>query len=121
VSDLKVRMYTLKTCSTCRKAVKWLKERGVEVEQLPVRESPPDRESLASWMTSDNLKPYLNTSSKDYRSRGLSGRQLTLDEALDEIEACPNLIKRPLTVWGDEADFGFKEARFEERLAALMG
>ena len=113
--------YGLKTCSTCRAAKKHLASRGVFVDERPIREAPPDRESLRRWMTGPSLKPYLNTSSQDYRDRGLSGRELSVDEALDEIEACPNLLKRPLTVWGDEAEFGYREARFDARIDALGG
>lgn len=114
-----VRVYALKTCDTCRKALRWLAERGVPVQVIPVREAPPSRDELRGWMAGKAVRACLNTSSRDYAQRGLSGRELTVDEALDEIGACPNLIKRPLTVWGSEAEFGFKPQRFEALLASL--
>lgn len=115
---LTVRFYGLKTCDTCRKAKRLLQERGAVVEELPIRESPPDREQLRRWMSGPNLRSYLNTSSEDYRSRGLSKRDLDLDQVLDLVAETPNLLRRPITVWGDEAEFGFDPERFEARLKA---
>ena len=116
-----IRFYGLKTCSTCRKAKKWLAERGVAIDERAIRDEPPSREELSAWIEGENMKPFLNTSSKDYREAGLSQRQISKLDLLDLTEQTPNLLKRPIAVWPGGATFGFKEAEYEARLAAMKG
>ncbi len=108
-----VTFYGLKTCDTCRKAKKYLQEKGVIFQERAIRETPPSREELLRWIDPERLRSHLNTSSEDYRRLDLSKRTLTVAEALDLIEATPNLIKRPVLVVGDEAVFGFQPERYD--------
>ena len=39
-------IYTLKTCDSCRKATKWLKENHIPFQEIPIRETPPSTEDL---------------------------------------------------------------------------
>ncbi|MBL9133115.1 MAG: arsenate reductase family protein, partial [Verrucomicrobiaceae bacterium] len=36
-----MKVYAYQGCSTCRNAVKWLKGKGIEHEEIPIRETPP--------------------------------------------------------------------------------
>ena len=90
---------------------------GVLIDERPVREAPPARADLDRWIDGDNLRAYLNTSSEDYRSRGLSTTPLTRELVLDLVGETPNLIKRPVVVFGDRAVFGFKPEAYD----ALLG
>jgi arsenate reductase len=112
-----VIFYGLATCDTCRKAKKYLKGRGVTLLERPIRETPPSRADLERWIDAGDLKAFLNTSSEDYRSRGLSKRTLSKAEVLDLIDATPNLIKRPVVVVGDRAVFGFKPEAYDALLS----
>ena len=46
-----LRVYSYKGCDSCRKALKWLKERNIEFENLAIRETPPKRDELAKMLS----------------------------------------------------------------------
>jgi len=89
-----VTFYGLKTCDTCRKAKKYLQEKGVIFQERAIRETPPSREELLRWIDPERLRSHLNTSSEDYRRLDLSKRTLTVAEALDLIEATLSTRRR---------------------------
>lgn len=109
--------YELPTCTTCKKAKKYLQEKEILFEERPIRLEPPSREQLDIWMAeNDSIKKYLNTSSEDYRKLGFAKQNISKEMALDAIAQNPNLIKRPLCIIGTKAIFGFKEELYEEYL-----
>lgn len=92
-------LHTYAKCSTCRDAVKWLRERGIPFEEHPIREQPPGLEALRRAFADlgGDLRPLFNTSGQDYRALGLKDRLPTMDteEALRLLAGNGNLIKRP--------------------------
>ena len=66
---MKFKFYEYEKCSTCIKARKWLSERNLDFECIPIHENPPSAKELERLLVSHNgeRKKLLNTSSKDYR------------------------------------------------------
>ena len=50
-------------CGTCKKAQKWLEEKGVEFEKRPMKEAHPTQEELRKWIKLSGLpiKRFFNT------------------------------------------------------------
>jgi arsenate reductase len=118
MSGLKVYCYV--RCGTCRKALKWLDERGITYQELPVRETPPSVAELQMALKSDsNIRKLINTSSKDYREIGLKDKldDLSADEVFGLLQENGNLVKRPFVVSGNSAWAGFNEDVWEQRLS----
>ncbi|QQL44953.1 Spx/MgsR family RNA polymerase-binding regulatory protein [Sulfuriroseicoccus oceanibius] len=115
-----IRVYAYKNCDGCRKAVNWLGQRGVEFEQLPVRETPPSVEELefAATAVDGGLRKLFNTAGKDYREMGMKDKlpQMTEEEAIELLSQHGNLVKRPLLLDRERgiALAGFKEAVWAE-------
>ena len=42
--------YGLNTCDTCRRAKKYLREKGVELDERAIRQAPPSRAELERWI-----------------------------------------------------------------------
>lgn len=107
-----IEVYEYSKCSTCRKALKWLAERGVEHVTVPIVETPPSKEALEQiWRRSGlPLRKLFNTSGQSYRQGGFKERLASMseDEALSALAADGKLIKRPLVVGEDFALVGFK-------------
>ena len=105
------------TCSTCRRARKWLAERGIEHEVIALKDSPPDAETLRALWTRSGLplKRFFNTSGQSYRAGGWRDRIKTISDgdALAALAADGMLIKRPLVDAGHAVLVGFKEAEWE--------
>lgn len=97
--------YGYRNCSTCRKALAWLRQLGIEVEIREIRETPPSPGELAYalQMLQGDRKRLLNVAGAEYRSMGLKNRIDALhdDELFAMIQSCGNLCKRPLLI--DEA------------------
>lgn len=108
-----IKVYSYKGCDSCRKALKWLKEREIEFEVLPIRETAPSRSELATMLAvfDGNIKKLFNTSGKDYRDLGLGKRlsSMSVDEAFDLLTENGNLVKRPFMLAGDRGLVGFNE------------
>ncbi len=108
---MKVVIYTLKTCDTCRKATKWLKENRIPFQEIPIRETPPSTEDLTRALANLNgdIRKLFNTSGQDYRSLNLKDKlpTLTKDESIALLASNGNLIKRPFLISGETVLAGF--------------
>ena len=119
MSGLKV--YTLSNCDTCRKAVKWLRARGVDFEERAIRETPPSVAELRTVLAAygGELKKLFNTAGGEYRAQQLGEKLPTLSEAqaLALLASNGSLVKRPLAVGGGVALVGFGEAAWAAAFA----
>lgn len=109
---MKVRIYILATCDSCRKATKWLSTHGISFQIIPIRENPPSEAKLhAALKSTGDIRKLFNTSGQDYRTLGMRGKLPTLSEteALSLLAANGNLIKRPFLVSGTTTLVGFNE------------
>ena len=71
-----ITVYCYSRCSTCRKALKWLDEKGIKYEQKDIRTEHPDRDTLKKYYEKSGLplKRFFNTSGIPYRELGLSAK-----------------------------------------------
>jgi arsenate reductase len=112
-------VYVYRNCSTCRKALAWLDERGIAYEERAIRETPPSTGELALGLqTMGKATKIINTSSKDYRASGLKDQleSLSPESLFEELRKNGNLVKRPFVVTGSAAFAGFNEELWESRL-----
>lgn len=112
-------LYQHPNCNTCKKAIRWLDERGVEYEKIDLREVSPDAGTLARVQERLGVpvKKLFNTSGQSYRKGGWKDRlpNLSEDEARDALANDGMLVKRPLLV-GDALAIGFREDDWAERI-----
>ena len=107
-------LYGIPTCGTVRKARKWLDEHGIDYDWVDLRENPPDREQLETWLARFGFKPMRNTSGGAYRALGDEKKTWGDDEWLAAFAADAMLLKRPvLEIDGRPAAVGFKQPEWE--------
>ena len=108
-------------CTTCKKALKWADERGVEYEKRPIKEKNPSEEELRKWHAASGLplKRFFNTSGQLYRSLRLKDRlpEMSEEEMITLLASDGMLVKRPLLVTDKGAFPGFREKEWEELLS----
>lgn len=105
---MSLTVYHLKTCDTCRKAIKLLKEHH-ELNLIDVRADGVADAVIKDWISSLGYDAILNTRSTTWR--GLSDEEksnLDADKALRLLSAHPTLIKRPVITDGDRVTIGWK-------------
>lgn len=110
-------------CSTCRKALRFLRDRSIEPEIRSVIDCPPSRDELARLHRSSGLplRRFFNTSGRRYRELNLSARMdaLSDEQRLDLLASDGMLLRRPLAVLDDGTVLvGFRAEEWTRALAA---
>lgn len=114
---MKLTVYHLKTCDTCRKAIKALSAVGHELTLVDVRADGIAPDTLAQIMGIVGRDALLNTRSTTWR--GLPDdvkTDIDNERALALMEAHPTLIKRPVLDTGDGVFVGWTQAVQDEFL-----
>ena len=116
------RLYSYTGCSTCRKALAWLAERGIrpgdQLDVIDITLSPPAEPELRQALADLGRKRLFNTSGQSYRSLGAATIQaMDDDQAIAALAADGRLIKRPflITATGTIVT-GFKPEEWQELL-----
>lgn len=113
-----LEIYQHPTCSTCKKARKWLDEHEIEYQSFNMIEAPPSKEKLTEWMQASDLPVlrFFNTSGNRYRELGLKERvpRMNIEEAAALLSTDGMLIKRPLIATGKVTTVGFNEKVYQE-------
>lgn len=101
-------LYHNPQCSTSRKALALLRERGMEPRVVEYLKTPPSRDELKAiaQATGEPLRALLRTKQPEYLAQGLDNPSLTDDQLLDAMLATPVLINRPLLVTPKGARLG---------------
>ena len=114
-----LQVYSYNRCSTCRKALAWLTERGIAHEVYDITLTPPSKVMLAAaHLSLGDRKQLFNTSGQSYRAMGAAVvRALTDDQAMDALAADGKLIKRPFVEVNSSTYLtGFKPDLWESAL-----
>lgn len=104
-------------CTTCKKAVKWLKDNNVEAEIRHIVEEPLSKEEIKQLhlKSGEPIKKFFNTSGMKYRELGLKDKLSTMseEECYELLASDGMLVKRPLAFDNKKVTLGFKEAVYE--------
>ncbi|MEG0292400.1 MAG: arsenate reductase family protein [Anaerovoracaceae bacterium] len=111
-------IYCYPKCSTCKKAIKWLDDRGIEYEYKDISLENPNAEELGEFYKKSGLeiKRFFNTSGLKYRELNLKDRLIDMDdkEKLELLGTDGMLVKRPLVIGENFVLTGFKEVEWTE-------
>lgn len=103
-----VTIYHNPKCSTSRKALDLLRERGIEPTVIEYLKSPPSVAELKSIARASGqpLRALLRTKQAEYLEQGLDDPKLGDDELARAMHATPVLIERPIVVTAKGARLG---------------
>jgi arsenate reductase len=107
-------------CSTCKKALAWLRAHEIEVTVRPIVDEPPSVDELRRWIPQSGLpiRRWLNTSGLSYRALGKAKIDaMTDDEITTALAHDGKLVRRPVLVRGATVLVGFDERTYAERFA----
>ena len=115
-----LKVYAYAKCDTCRKALKFLRDRKIVFKELAIRETPPTLSELEAMLNArGNIRRLFNTSGADYKALGLSEKlpKISETEALGLLANNGNLVKRPF-LSGDGVNLvGFNEVEWRAAFA----
>jgi arsenate reductase len=114
-----MKIYTYQGCSTCKNAVKWLKQHSIAHQEIAIRETPPSLAELKAALAAKegDLRSLFNVSGQDYRAKNLKDKLpgMSTEEALSLLASNGNLVKRPFAIDSPKQRFlvGFKEPEWQ--------
>ena len=104
-------------CTTCKKALNWVKEAGYEAEVRPIKEENPTAEELKQWHEKSGLplKRFFNTSGNLYKEQALKDKLPTMseEEQYQLLSTDGMLVKRPLLITDKGVCPGFSQEEWE--------
>lgn len=108
-------------CTTCKRAEKFLSERGYEYSYRNIKEDKPSAEELRHWHKTSGLalKSFFNTSGILYREHKIKDKlaDMSEEEQYALLASDGMLVKRPILLYRDKVLAGFKEERWLELLS----
>jgi arsenate reductase len=115
-----IKVYAYAKCDTCRRSLKFLRERRILFREIAIRDTPPALPELKAMLTArGDIRNLFNMAGADYRALGLSSKlaKLSEAEALRLLAKNGNLVKRPF-VCGDGVNLvGFNEIEWKAAFA----
>jgi len=113
-------VYILKSCDTCRKALKWLAAENIEASIHDIRSDGISQKTIAAAVSSLGWETVLNRRSTSWRALNDDQKQdMDADKAIALIAENPTLMKRPLFISGQDFVAGFDKTA-QEKLKNLI-
>ena len=115
---MQIELYGLKNCDGCRKAMRALAARDVDVEFHDIREAANTTRVVAWIAEHADWQAFVNRRSTTWRNLPPEQREgLDKSRALALLEAHPTLIKRPVLRIGEHCMAGYREDAVDAALA----
>jgi arsenate reductase-like glutaredoxin family protein len=90
---------------------------GAELEERDYAKQPLNAAELKQLFKNRDPREFLNSKSPAFKAKGLTGKKLSAQQAIDLMVEDPNLIKRPLVAVNGELIAGFDKERLKSALA----
>lgn len=118
-----LKVYSYQRCSTCRNAIKYLSNLGVEYREIDIITNRPTRAELERMLKfqGGNLKALFNSSGELYRELNIKDKlpAMSKAQAFDLLSKHGKLIKRPFVIGSDIGLVGFRVDEWDEKLSSL--
>lgn len=109
------RIYGIRNCDACRKAIRWLRDRGVKYEFVDIRSDVLDDGMLKRWQEAVGWEELLNKRSITWRKIPAFDRSgLDSTTARQLIQQNPTVMKRPVLDVGTGLVLGFDESAYSD-------
>jgi arsenate reductase (glutaredoxin) len=103
-------------CSTCKKALRWLADHGIEVDVRPIVTEPPSASELKAWIPRSGkpVRKWLNTSGQSYRAMDKERVAAAADAEIARwLSRDGKLVKRPVVVTSKSVLVGFDPEAYD--------
>jgi arsenate reductase (glutaredoxin) len=97
------------TCTTCRKARRFLERRGFQLYFRDLSKERLSSAELEKLIGKRDYTDFLNTRNEIYRKKKMKEHPPSRAEAIRMMSKEPNLIRRPVIVAGGRVVVGFDE------------
>lgn len=112
----KVKVYEKPTCTTCRKVVKILADKGISFDKIDYFIEPFTKAKLKQLLKKMNMTPVelLRKNEDAYKMLDMKNKSYTNEEVLNFMMLNASLIQRPIVEYGDKAVLARPPEKIEE-------
>ena len=106
-----ITIYTTPSCSSCRKAKKWLEEHHLEYEEKNLFSHRITIEDIQLMLknSENGFEDIISTRSKVFKEQELDPDSMTTNELIDFILDNPSVLKRPILIEKDKMQVGYND------------
>lgn len=108
---MSVTIYTQSSCSSSRKALKWLKENKIDFTEKRITSQPltiTEFKNILS-MTEDGTDEIIATNSNDFKNLNIDIDQLSIQELYKLIQQYPRMLRSPILLDEKRIQIGYNE------------
>ncbi len=101
----KINVYEKPTCTTCRKMIKLLKEKGYDFDRINYYIEPFTKEKLEELLKKAGIKPseLIRRKGDPYKALDMKNNSYTEEQILNFMVENPDLVERPIIEKGNKA------------------
>ena len=112
----KINVYEKPTCTTCRKTIKLLQEKGYEFDRINYYIKPFTKNKLKTLLKKMDMKPseLLRKNEKAYKELDTKNNSYSESQLLDKMVANHDLVQRPIVELGNKAVLARPVGKIEE-------
>lgn len=106
-----VTIYTQSSCSSSRKALKWLKENNIAYTEKRITSQPltlTEFKNILS-MTEDGTDEIIAINSNDFKNLDLDIEQLSIQQLYELIQKHPRMLRSPILLDEKRIQIGYNE------------
>ncbi|KGR92354.1 regulatory protein [Ureibacillus massiliensis 4400831 = CIP 108448 = CCUG 49529] len=106
-----VTIYTQSSCSSSRKAIKWLKENHIDFVEKRITSQPLSLMEFKNIlrMTEDGTDEIIATNSNDFKNLNVDIEQLSIQELYNLIQKHPRMLRSPILLDEKRIQVGYNE------------
>lgn len=106
-----IRIYTTPSCSSCRKAKKWLEEHRLDYEEKNLFSHRITLEDISLMLKNaeNGFDDIISTRSKVFKDSQLDPDSMTVSELKEFIIDNPSVLKRPIIIEDEKMQVGYND------------
>lgn len=109
--DIMITIYTTPSCSSCRKAKKWLEDHMIEYVEKNLFTQPLSSEDIDLMLANaeNGFDDIISTRSKVFKEESLDIEDMRISELKAFIISHPSVLKRPIILDKNKLQVGYNE------------
>lgn len=106
-----ITVYTTNSCSSCKKAIKWLNDHLIKFTEKNLFTEPITRQDIKIMLenTENGFEDIISTRSKAFQNLNVSIDDMTYNELVDFIINNPSVLRRPIIVDDRKMQIGYND------------
>jgi len=117
-----ITLYTSSSCSSCRKAKKWLEENSIPFKEKNIVGIRLTRDDIINMLkfSENGFEDIISTRSKIFKDTNLDTEEMRFGELADFIIDNPTILKRPIIINDKIMQTGYNEDEIRAFIPARL-